>query len=174
MVCVMKMPLATADKYAETIVAELHPLCNRIAVAGSIRRRCPQVGDIDIVVEVTPDQRRAVIQRCSESRPEFMASGPMNHRVRLANNVQLEIYFVEIPAPDLFQEDPSPWGTRLLCRTGSKQFNIWLAQQAISAGMHWNPYWGLFLGARNIASAEEVDIFKALHLSYIHPENRER
>lgn len=43
------IPLATADKLAAKIVAGLEPLCLKIEVAGSIRRRRATVNDVDIV-----------------------------------------------------------------------------------------------------------------------------
>ena len=44
------MELKQAEKLAADLVGELALLCERIEVVGSIRRRCPQVKDIDIVL----------------------------------------------------------------------------------------------------------------------------
>ena len=46
----MSMPLAQAQGYAEKVLEWLGPFCERIEVAGSIRRRRPEVNDVDIVV----------------------------------------------------------------------------------------------------------------------------
>ncbi|MCX6994168.1 MAG: hypothetical protein NT011_13640 [Kiritimatiellaeota bacterium] len=43
------MILTQATQIAERIRAELAPYCERIEIAGSIRRRKPEVGDIEIV-----------------------------------------------------------------------------------------------------------------------------
>src|SRR5205823_12049549 len=45
----MPLPLAQAEKHAAKILAELAPFCERIEIAGSIRRRRPTVNDIDFV-----------------------------------------------------------------------------------------------------------------------------
>lgn len=61
-----------------------------------------------------------------------------------------------------------------MCRTGSKEHNIWLCQVAQRRGLSWNPYWSVYDGPRCLACAEEADIFQALSLPYVKPENRER
>ena len=44
------MILSTASNYADQIVEWLTPYCERIEIAGSIRRARPEVNDIDLVV----------------------------------------------------------------------------------------------------------------------------
>lgn len=46
----LSIPLETAEKAATDIVDALTPYCERIAVAGSIRRKKPWVHDIDLVL----------------------------------------------------------------------------------------------------------------------------
>ena len=45
----VRVQLAEAEKIAGELVALLRPHCDRIEVAGSIRRRKPDVGDVEIV-----------------------------------------------------------------------------------------------------------------------------
>ena len=71
----------------------------------------------------------------------------------------------------MFVPEPSNFGILLLARTGSAMHNVWLAQ---AAGLHFNPHRGLLRRGALIASAEEVEIFKALGLRFIPPEDRER
>ncbi|GAJ14573.1 unnamed protein product, partial [marine sediment metagenome] len=44
------MKLEQAQKIAEEVVKRLSPYCQRIQIAGSIRRQKPQVRDVDIVL----------------------------------------------------------------------------------------------------------------------------
>ena len=44
-----KTPLADAQRTATHISKALTPYCHRIAIAGSIRRQRPMIGDIEIV-----------------------------------------------------------------------------------------------------------------------------
>ena len=45
-----RMPYQEAMAYAITMVNILRPLCSRIEIAGSLRRQCPTVGDIELVL----------------------------------------------------------------------------------------------------------------------------
>ena len=168
------MNLATADKYAEKIRSELAPMCEKIAVAGSIRRRRPEPGDIDIVALPRSGQRDAIRARCLQSGPAVMMDGEEQLIFRLANGVQVDIYFATWPRNDLFRRNAGTWGTRLLCRTGSRTFNIWLAGRAKRMHMHWNPYWGIYRAGICLAAETEQEIFKLLELDFIKPEDREK
>lgn len=44
-----RLPLERVEALAAKIVADLAPVCERIEVAGSVRRRRPDVGDLEIV-----------------------------------------------------------------------------------------------------------------------------
>jgi DNA polymerase/3'-5' exonuclease PolX len=62
----------------------------------------------------------------------------------------------------------------LLARTGSADFNIWLARTAKVRALHFNPHQGILRGDQVIASRTEEEIFSALGLPFIRPEDRER
>ena len=47
----IRFPLAQGQAVAEQVVLELSPFCERIQIAGSIRRKCPSVGDIELLIE---------------------------------------------------------------------------------------------------------------------------
>lgn len=173
--------LHTAEHLAKTIVEVLAPLCTRIEIAGSIRRRCPWVNDIDLVlIPRDPTELRARVLR----KASPIQDGPLNLLVRLANGVQLDIFMAHDGRRDLISSTPSNFGSLLLCRTGSKEHNIKLATRALSLGLKWKIYEGIFAPTPNrnpnlnpsseelIASATEHEIFTALQLDYIEPENR--
>lgn len=179
------MPLAVAARHAERIVAALRE-CDpkaEIAVAGSIRRQRAMVNDIDLVIlpssVASVSSIRARIKQNAVSTP---ADGPMNLIVVLKGGLQLDVFFARHADPDLFGGGlPCNYGSLLLCRTGSAAFNMWVANQAIAQGYHWNPYCGIHgrppkpdQPAPIIASETEGDIFAALGLDYIPPEARER
>lgn len=176
-----KFALPRIRAIADKVVAALAPLCERIEIAGSIRRGRALVGDIDLVI--LPKDRAAIraklVPACN-----VLADGPQNLLVDWplgrTERLQLDIFFAHDGVGDFFAREPSNWGTLLLCRTGSKEFNIWFAQQAQRAGLHWNPYRGLTrqkgLSQQSevIAAATEDDLFKALEITPIKPEVRER
>lgn len=47
----LKVPFADALHIAEQLVADLRPVCERVKVVGSLRRKRPQVGDVEILLE---------------------------------------------------------------------------------------------------------------------------
>ncbi len=172
------MKLTRAQGIAEKIVVQLAPYCERIEIAGSIRRARPEVGDLDLVILPKPEQLHAIKTRCAQ-RCAVVTNGEQNciYRMELSDHsqFQLDIFFARPATRDLLNTAPGNFGTLLLCRTGSKEHNIFLVEHAKRHGLRWNPYRGVIDGAQNvIASETEADIFKALELPWIKPEDRER
>ena len=169
------MILQKAQRMAETIVVELAPFCERITVAGSIRRQRPMVNDIDIVALPRIGQEQAFRDRCMQ-RASVVTNAPQTLVVILENKVQLDIWIASPKGSDLFEPRPCNYGSLLLVRTGSKAHNIHLINHAKSLGMTWNTYWGVFdyTGRNCVAADTEEEIFKALKLEFVPPEKRER
>lgn len=159
---------------ADRIQLILQPFCERLAVAGSLRRGCPTVGDLDLVLLPRPGQLTALQARIKQSA-KVETDGPQNLIVTLQNGLQVDCFFARPDTADLFGEvTPGNWGTLLLCRTGSKAHNIWLAQQALKQGLHWQPYQGLQRAGQTIAGREEKEIYQALGERWLDPGERER
>lgn len=179
----MTFPLQFAERVAYQIAAALTPFCDQIEVAGSIRRRRPLVGDIDLVVLPKPGQLEALKERCKRNS-KVITDGDQNLIVELTlagrdGPLQLDIFIAKPEVREMFETTPTNFGSLLLCRTGSVAHNIYLVQHAKALGLVWNPYHGVFgpdgTGrTRLIASATETEIFSALKLDFIPPERRER
>ena len=174
------MDLLTATKLAERIAAELTPFCERLAIAGSIRRRRPECKDIDLVALVKPGQERALRYRALQNT-QAIREGDDLMAVRLKNGVQVDLFFASHFEEDMFGRTPGTWGTVMLCRTGSAAHNMHLAATAKRRGMHWNPHHGVFgrcprTGREGtcLAAATEEEIFQVLQLDFVAPEKRER
>jgi len=154
------MELERAQKIAEGIVGGLEQYCERIEVAGSVRRGKPTVRDIDLVV--IPRDRDALDHRLMQLGKLKMA-GLKIVRVRM-EEITLDVYYAT----------PETWATLLLIRTGSAENNIRLATLAKKKGWHLAAAGdGLFneKGER-IAGDSEESIFEALGLPYQAPEER--
>ena len=174
------IPLARARKVAEKVAAELAPFCARIEVAGSIRRGRPEVGDIDLVL--LPTDRKAIEQRVT-ARCRLEKCGEQFLVAVMAEGTQLDLWFAHGGAPverDIFgaplgPQRPANFGSLLLCRTGSAGHNVFLVERAKRKGLVWNAHWGVYdrYGV-NVASEREEDIFRALGLAFVPPEQRER
>lgn len=166
------MNLSTADKHVEKLLEILGPYCDKIAVAGSVRRRRPVVNDIDLVI-LTRDPA-AVKARCKVSCSP-RADGNEIFTCVTTNGIQIDIFFAKHASGELFQHVPGTWGTVLLCRTGSKEHNIYLCEHAKKKNLAWVPNAGVRDADYNILASEtEEAIFKALKLDFIPPEQRER
>ncbi len=179
----VRLPLAKAERIAQQIRTELAPWCEQIEIAGSIRRRRPDCGDIDLVcLPKSPGCLTRILERCGRNARK-VKHGEQYIVFELANGFQLDLWLAHPGGPDpssadLFEAEkediPGNFGVLLLARTGSAMFNVWIAQTAKAAGLHFNPHAGISRGKRIIAATEEPEIFAALGLDFIPPENRER
>lgn len=172
------MTLESADKLAARIREELAPFCERIDIAGSIRRRRPFVNDVDVVVLPKPDKERELRLRCKERAKRVNMEGEQMLVVTLANDLQVDIWLAHGEKSDMFDSTATNYGSLLICRTGSAGHNIFLVEHAKRKGLRWNPHHGVFDSRSGkavcIASATEEEVFKALGLDFVAPENRER
>lgn len=172
------MNYSQALRYAGAIAAELLPWCDEIAIAGSIRRERPVVNDIDLVILPKPGKLDLIKGRCL-LRGHVVTDGEQNsiYRYRLSDGteLQLDLFFARLPQRDLLAYEPTNFGSLLLCRTGSKEHNIFLVEHAKRMGLVWRPYAGVFDAEGKCLAAEtEAEIFRALDLEFIAPPMRER
>ena len=153
--------LERAKTIAEEIIKRLSPYCQKIEVAGSVRRKKPWVRDIDIVL--IPSQPPWDLLHEVKWLGQCKIDGAKLKRIDYYG-VQVDIYFAT--------EDT--WATLLLIRTGSKENNIRLATLAKKKGWHLAASGdGLFneKGER-IAGDTEESIYEALDLPYQEPWER--
>jgi DNA polymerase/3'-5' exonuclease PolX len=181
------MKLEPARHFAELIRGILAPFCERIEIAGSIRRQRPNVNDIDFVLLPKHGLLAALKARCQQ-RCRVVRDGEQNYivampvsagqREQLGHSgweVQVDIFIAHPGKSDLLQTIPSNYGSLLICRTGSKEHNIFLVEHAKRLGLVWSPYKGVEDGdGYVIAGASEGEIFEALGLEFVAPERRER
>jgi DNA polymerase (family 10) len=185
----MSTPLDRAQVIAEKIRAELAPFCDRIDVAGSVRRKRPFCNDVDLVLLVKDvcdgELRRRVI---SSPNSRVLKNGADIMSFILANGVQVDLFFAKHAENTLLEYVPGNYGMRLLAMTGSKEHNIFLARRAKAQGLHFHPYKGLmrggsyhykpeggeeYKGGEVFRGEEELEIFRELGLGWIEPELRE-
>jgi len=155
-----KIALERAQKVADAVMKRLIPYCQRIDIAGSIRRGKPWVNDVDLVL-VPKDLwgLHAELMKLGQLK----MSGKKIMRV-MVGNTQVDIYVA----------DEDTWSTLLLIRTGSKENNIRLCSRAKDMGWHLAASGdGLFneKGER-IAGDSEESIYGALGLPYQVPWER--
>jgi DNA polymerase (family 10) len=157
------VPLARAATIAERLREELekHPKVSRCSVAGSIRRARPMVGDIDLVV-VSEDASAVAQAFLARSDIALVhAKGPHRVSVELESSMHVDLRIVP----------PACFGSALLYFTGNRAHTLALRQLALAQGLRLNEY-GLFRGKRRIAGKTEEEVYAALSLPYLRPEER--
>lgn len=171
-----RYPYTVARQVAEDIVAVLSPACVRIEIAGSLRRRKPDVGDIEILfvpamgtapsreffssdvafnladARITEMESRAMLEKRRNSKGSTMF-GEKNKLMRhAASGISV----------DLFTATMDNWWNYLVCRTGPAELNARIAGEAKRIGWKWSPYSSGFhtLDNRQEARMEsEEDVF---------------
>ncbi len=157
--------LATALPVAEDLLDGLRqcPATLRADVAGSLRRRKPTIGDIDLLV-ASDDPAAVVAWFVKLPRvAEIQAQGDTKASVILRNDLQVDLRVLP----------PQHYGALLQYFTGSQAHNIALRELARDQGLSLSEYG--FADARGglIACAEEEDVYRTLGLDWIPPELRE-
>lgn len=158
------MRLEEAKVIAERVKDALTPHCERIEIAGSIRRGKPIVHDIDIVLIEKPEAA-LVMNSLIASMGKVELNGGKIKRVR---------YGKEDITIDIYIATPATWATLLLIRTGSKESNIGLATIAKRKGWQLKANGnGLFDDHGNrVAGDTEESLYQALGIPYREPQER--
>lgn len=123
------MDLAKADLIARALIDHLNPWCDRIEVAGSIRRRKPEVGDIELVV-IPKDEsaKMSIFQKLLDAgtRVKGQPNGKYiqwHMRAVGPHPNKTDDAMVEYFTLDLFYATPKNWGLQLAIRTGSAAYS---------------------------------------------------
>jgi DNA polymerase/3'-5' exonuclease PolX len=161
------MKLELAEEIAERVKGELAPYCQRIEIAGSIRRRKLEVGDIEIVAIHKPydiglfeSGIATVINKWRKVKGEL----PCKYTQRiLPEGIKLDIFFAI----------PENWGMIYAIRTGSAEYSHYV----LAAGWVINGYKGidgmLTKDSVPIPVFEEEDLFRIAGVKWIKPSLRQ-
>lgn len=166
--------LVDAEEVAAKLLELLRPWTTRAVIAGSIRRHCPEVKDIEIVCEpsmVTDgmfgDERLAV----AEIQELVSHWGPTPKLGRkyiqvldvLGSGIVLDLFLVTPPAS---------WGALLAIRTGPAAFSQMLVTRI--KGRLWSCTEGHVIDhlGRDVPTPTEQDFFDAAQVQWLEPEER--
>jgi DNA polymerase (family X) len=159
-----RFPLGAVLPLIDDLVARLERVrgVQRVAIAGSIRRRKETIGDADLLVIAA---RAATVMDAFVRLPEVVhvhGKGSTKSSVKLQTGLDVDLRVVP----------PESFGAALNYFTGSKDHNVALRRRAIDRRLKLNEY-GLFRGDRRVAGKTEEEVYAALGLAYIPPELRE-
>ncbi len=133
-------------------------------VAGSLRRRCATIGDIDLLVASrTPEP----VMQAFVDLPEVahvIVQGPSKTSVELFSGQQVDLRVLP----------PERYGTLLAYFTGSKEHNVRLRELALKQGLSLSEHsFTPVEGGAAILCATEEEVYTTLGLPWIPPELRE-
>jgi DNA polymerase/3'-5' exonuclease PolX len=163
----LELDLQPATALANEIQSAVMAQCERIEVAGSIRRQRPKVHDVDFVVVAKSD---ADWQRINETLKRLKAKSNCSGKQLIKTYVPFQNGLFQV---DFYRAKHSTFGIHLLIRTGSALHNCWLAGHAISKGMRLKYSEGLIKDGVPIAGEDESGVFTALGLPCPSPAERE-
>lgn len=183
----LKFPAADAQAVADEIVSALAESCERITVAGSLRRGKPYVGDVEILYipkqgEARGDELFALPRNLAnlaiadlEQRFVLLRRQNVNGSEMFGDRNKLMRHTLSGIPVDLFSTTAEAWFNYLVCRTGGAESNTRIASRAKERGYQWNPYSCGFTDlndGRVFPMASEQDVFAFVGLAYEEPEVR--
>ena len=154
-----------ADTLIADLVARLRDVrgVRRIEPAGSLRRRQPTIGDLDLLAAV--DDPEAVINAL-DGLPEV-------EKVLSAGTDKSSIVLRDGPQVDLMVCPPAAWGTHLVHFTGNVDHNIALRGMALDRGWSLSEKgFKVIESGELLLDAEEADVYERLGLPWMPPELR--
>ncbi len=169
------MKLNAALEAAEIAKGDLVPYCDRIEIAGSIRRRKEDVGDIEIVA-IPKRVEVGLFGDDTEREPGF--ARVVNQWGKVKGDPQHGLYTQRIlPVGiklDLFVATPLNWGLIYAIRTGSADFSRYvLASGWVRSGYRSiNGMLHTIETGEPWPTPEEEDLFRAAGVAWIEPEKR--
>jgi DNA polymerase/3'-5' exonuclease PolX len=172
------MQLSEAQTIADGAFAMLSPWCDRIEIAGSIRRKRPEVKDIELVCIPHQDEVPEGLFGTRPARSDgFVAAVRRLGYVSKGRPSTGKYCAITMPTIklDLFMAHPDNWGFILAIRTGSAAFSHKvLGRGWRRAGCHAED--GMIYRNRDdlpILMREEEDLFKLIQVPWVPPERRE-
>lgn len=170
---------------AESLVELLSPVCERIEIAGSLRRRKAMVGDVEILYVTKLEERpeglfdRVSVSLADEVLVALIAAGAIDYRrnvngSRMWGDSNKFAIHCETGIPvDFFRTTEAAWHNYLVCRTGPGASNIRIAEAAQKRGLKWHPYGsGFTRGSETLVMSSERQVFETVGLPYLEPEAR--
>lgn len=194
----VRIPLVEARMAADIALALLGPACERIEVAGSIRREAPDVGDIEVVAvprrgpqtvdlfgSAVGDAPDYLHDLCNRLRAEGRLAPRLNKlgHESWGRKLKWGYFWPTGPADgriaiDINACERDQWGATLAIRTGPADFSRRLVT-ARPAGGYCPPHlhfrdWQVVEKASGEPrpTPEERDVFAVLGLDWIEPRDR--
>lgn len=181
-----RFPYRYAMEVAEAIQSQLQPDCDRILIAGSLRREKSEVGDIELLfvpLMVSEPDGLFDTRQCDLAERkinELVTSGVLERRLNVNGHQvwgqknKLARHLASGIPVDFFSTTAENWHVATVIRTGSKETNLRLTTGAQRQGMRLNAYGcGVTMSDGTIIPAtSERHVFDLCRIAYLEPKDR--
>lgn len=178
-----KKPLAEAERVARALVEALAPACERIEIAGSVRRKKPEVSDLELVAVprlidgasvdlFSPPPKESLLdiflrdlERSGRlvQHPTSKADGP-RYKKRWAPKAGMQVdLFVVLP--------PAEWGAIFAIRTGPADYSARAVTALRSRGLRCEGG-QVWRGNTVLPCPDEASFFAHCGMPLVPPEDR--
>lgn len=183
----VRWPLAEAEGIAGELLALLASSCERIEIAGSIRRKKSTCGDVELLCIPKPSDNLFHTDALDEGVTALLVASPPILAMRpsikgitaYGPKNKLLVHVKSGIGVDIFSTDAENWGMALLIRTGSREFNIRVMARLKQLGMSGHAYPKPGQGAITSSSGADIFcpdediVFRNLGWAYLPPEKRQ-
>ena len=139
-------------------------LAERVSEAGSVRRRCETVKDLDLIATAADPPALTAFLAERPWVAEIVAHGPTKATVVSHEGLRFDLRVVP----------PESYGSLLQHFTGSKDHNVALREDAVRRGLSVSEYGVLEVESGDtFAAATEKEVYERLGYDWIAPELRE-
>lgn len=151
-----------AFEIARYVKQILEPHCERITIAGSLRREKPEVKDIEIIAIPKSDRTEltTIVNNWKKVRGEV--TGKYTQRI-LPEGIKLDLFFAT----------KENWGLILAIRTGSAEYSHKVLGVGWVKAGYKSKEGMLHKNDEPIEVREEKDLFNLIGISYVEPKGRE-
>lgn len=173
---------------AQELVEILKPFCERIEIAGSLRRCKDRVGDIELLFIPRLDNRQAdmfttePVDLASEKINQLVTAGVLTKRPSETGVFtwgrlnKLAVHVASgIPVDFFCEPDAADWPRSIAIRTGPKEFNVRLMESAPRHGYKAHAY-GEALhkipGGERVIARSEREFIELCGVAYAEPNAR--
>lgn len=135
-----RMDLKTAENITSELISLLKPYLEKYEICGSIRRKKPNIGDIDLVaipklIRENENTLYDIIKKIDPSGLEESKKLGKHNAKRYLNGDLIKRFKFKNAIIDLYLADSSTFSVLKLIRTGSKEHNVKLTSLAKQRGL---------------------------------------
>lgn len=181
-----RLALADARMVIGELVELLRPACERIEIAGSVRRNKPEVHDAEVVIIPTPDLLPLTDDLIQYGTAQYALYG--EKRTKRWGNDYRGLLFKGVKC-ELWMSPADSWGYKLWLRSGpgdaNKYIMNWLGLKHVNAPVRFQGGYGWYsrnwthngkawvaVDKQRLRIASEEDLFAVLGMPFIPPSER--